>query len=74
MSTFRHMAPDMPAYYDLAPIHNGSISRLLFKHGALITRPGESYDTLRKRCYLRYDISPDSSKNYSTAIREIINR
>lgn len=74
MSTFRHMAPDMPAYYDLAPIHNGSISRLLYRHGALITRPGESYDALRERCYLRYDISPDSPEKYSTAIREIINR
>ena len=73
MRTFRHMAPDMPSYYDLAPVHNGSISRLLYRHGALITRPGESYDALRKRCYLHYDISTDSPRNYSTAIREKIN-
>lgn len=74
MRTFRHMAPNMPSYYDLAPVHNGSISRLLYKHGALITRQGESYDALRKRCYLHYDISADAPQNYSTAIREKINR
>lgn len=74
MRTFRHLAPDMPRYYDLAPIHNGSISQLLFKHGALITRPNESYNALRKRCYLRYDISPNSPEKYSEAIRTKINQ
>ncbi len=72
MATFRHLAPDMPLWYDLAPIHNGSISRILFNHGALITRPGETYDALRKRCYLRYDISPDAPEQYSSAIRKHI--
>ena len=74
MATFRHLAPGMPLYYDLAPIHNGSISRILFRHGALLSRPGETYDALRKRCYLHYDISPDAPHNYSAAIREKINR
>lgn len=74
MSTFRHLAPNMPFYYDLAPIHNGDISGILFRHGALHTRPGESYDELRKRCYLRYDISPDNPQLYSEALRNIINQ
>lgn len=74
MSTFRHIAPGMPAIYNLAPVHNGSISRLLYKHGGLITRPGESFDELRKRCSLQYDIAPTEPQNYSAAIREIINR
>ncbi len=74
MSTFRHLAPNMPRYYDLAPIHNGDISKILFRHGALHTRPGESYDELRKRCYLRYDISPDNPQLYSEALRNIINQ
>ncbi len=69
MKVFRSLAPHMPRLYNLAPIHNGSISRLLYRHGALITQPGESYDTLRKRCYLGYDLSPASPENYSTAIR-----
>lgn len=73
MRTFRHLAPSMPRYYDLAPIHNGSISKLLYKHGALITRTGESYNDLRKRCYLRYDISLNEPSIYSRDIRRIIN-
>lgn len=72
MRTFRYMAPNMPHYYDLAPVHNGSISRLLYKHGGLITAPGESYDALRKRCYLRYDICKDSQQDYSKAIHKKI--
>ena len=70
MQSFRALAPNMPRIYDLAPIHNGSISRLLHKHGALIIRPGESYDALRRRCYLGYDIAPQQPGQYSQAIRQ----
>ena len=72
MSTFRSLAPEMPRRYDLAPIHNGSISRILFTYGALMSQPNESYDELRKRCYLGYDISPDRRESYSQALRDII--
>lgn len=72
MESFRALAPDMPKLYDLAPIHNGSISALLFKHGALITRPGESYNELRRRTYLGYDLSPGHPELYSQAIRRKI--
>lgn len=74
MSTFRHVTPGMPAIYNLAPVHNGSISRLLYRHGGFITRPGESYNDLRKRCYLRYDIAPGEPQKYSAAIRAAISR
>lgn len=73
MCTFRQVAPHMPAIYNLAPVHNGSVSKLLYRHGAFITRPGESYNALRKRCYLGYDIAPQEPQLYSTAIRKIIN-
>ena len=72
MESFRSLAPNMPRIYDLAPIHNGSISALLYKHGALITRPGESYDELRRRTYLGYDLVPDRRDQYSQAIRNKI--
>ncbi len=70
MQSFRALAPRMPKIYDLAPIHNGSISRILHKHGAFFTRPGESYDELRSRCYLGYDIIPVPPMKYSQAIRQ----
>lgn len=72
MESFRALAPGMPKLYDLAPIHNGSISALLYKHGALVCYPGESYDELRRRCYLGYDIVPQQRKLYSQAIRQKI--
>lgn len=72
MATFRHLAPAMPRWYDLAPIHNGSISRILFDHGGLRSLPGESYNAMRKRCYLHYDIAPHSPEQYSAAIRKRI--
>lgn len=70
MKVFRAMAPQMPRLYDLAPIHNSSISRLLYRHGALLTRPGESYDALKKRCYLGYDLSPNHPELYSSTLRK----
>lgn len=70
MKVFRAMAPRMPWFYDLAPIHNSSISRLLYRHGALLTQPGESYDALRKRCYLGYDLAPNQPERYSAALRK----
>lgn len=72
MESFRALAPNMPKIYNLAPIHNGSISALLYKHGALITRPGESYDELRRRTYLGYDLAPANRELYSQAIRHKI--
>ncbi len=72
MESFRALAPNMPKIYDLAPIHNGSISALLFKHGALVTRPGESYNELRRRSYLGYDLAPGQPEQYAQAIRRKI--
>lgn len=72
MESFRALAPRMPKLYDLAPIHNGSISALLYKHGALVRNPGESYNELRRRCYLGYDIAPQQRELYSQAIRQKI--
>lgn len=69
MRTFRALAPDMPWYYNLAPIHNASISRLLFRHHALITLPGEQWDSYRRRTYLGYDLPMDEPGGYSRAIR-----
>lgn len=72
MSVFREAAPKMPARYNLLPLHNGSISRVLYEHGALVTHPGESYEALRKRCYLEYDIARGEPEKYSDAIRRKI--
>lgn len=72
MESFRALAPNMPKIYSLAPIHNGSISALLYKHGALITRPGESYNELRRRSYLGYDLAPGQREQYSQTIRHKI--
>jgi len=62
----------LPRGYRLLPVHNGSISKVLFDNGLLQTRPGESYDLLRRRCYLRYDLAKGNPGDYSRAIREKI--
>ncbi len=67
---FRHFIPGMPARYNLLPLHNSSISRLIYKHGAMQTREGESFDELTRRCYLGYDIAPGNMERYSSALRE----
>lgn len=61
IKTFRAVAPDMPWYYDFLPIHNGDIARVLYRHGVLQTRTGETFDAFRKRCYLGYDPAPNTA-------------
>lgn len=74
VDTFGHIVPDMPAKYYLLPIHNGSISRILFEHGAFHALPSESYEEFRRRTYLGYDLLPRSQGAYSQAIRAKIAR
>lgn len=62
----------LPRGYQLLPVHNGSISKVFFDNGLLQTRPGESYNATRKRCYLQYDLAKDSLQDYSRTIREKI--
>ena len=69
VDTFGHIVPNMPAKYYLLPIHNGSISRILFEHGAFHSLPGESYEDFRKRTYLGYDLLPQAQGSYSQVIR-----
>jgi len=69
MAIFRSLAPGMPWYYDIAPIHNSSISRILFKHNALQTKDGESWDQFRRRVRLGYDLPVGEPGVYSRAIR-----
>ncbi len=66
---FRHFAPNMPKRYDLLPLHNSSISRLIHAHGGMKTRAGESYEALSRRCYLGYDLAADAPGAYADAIR-----
>ncbi len=67
---FRHFAPQMPARYNLLPLHNSSISRLIYEHGGMKAREGESYEDFARRCYLGYDLAQDAPGQYSQAIRE----
>lgn len=69
VSGFRALVPSMPRKYDFLPLHNGSIAGLLFRSGALQTRPDETEEQIRQRCYVGYDIPMD---NYSTHLREKI--
>ena len=71
VSGFRALVPSMPRKYDFLPLHNGSIAGLLFRSGALQTRPGETEEQIRQRCYVGYDIPMD---NYSTHLREKIEK
>lgn len=74
VDTFGLLAPHMPYRYHLLPIHNGSISRILFEHGAFISRPGETYEDFRRRSYLGYDIATGAPEAYSEALRAKINQ
>lgn len=74
VSAFRELAPLMPRKYDLLPIHNGSFTHLLYQAGVFETRPGESEEVLRRRCYMGYDLAPDNRDAYSAALRERMNR
>ncbi len=67
---FRSLAPDMPARYDLLPLHNSSISKLIYRHGGMKVRPGESFEALSQRCYLGYDLAKGDRESYSKTIRE----
>ncbi len=67
---FRYFAPDMPKRYDLLPLHNSSISQLIYKHGAMKARKGESFEELSRRCYLGYDLAPGKPELYSATLRE----
>lgn len=62
----------LPRGYRLLPVHNGSISKVFFDNGLLKTYPGESYNAMRKRCYLRYDLAKGNPQDYSRVIREKI--
>lgn len=73
MDTFRQLAPTMPWSYRLAPIHNASISRILFRHQALQARPGESWEEFQQRCSLGYDLSPENRQAYPRTLRDKIN-
>lgn len=75
VDTFRAVVPKMPWYNNLLPIHNGSISELLYDFGACVTRPGEGFQAFCKRSYLGYDIKYDKNtpNGYSEAIRAKIN-
>ncbi len=66
---FRHFAPNMPRLYNLLPLHNSSISRLIFEHGGMRAREGENFAELSRRCYLGYDLAPGNPETYSTALR-----
>ncbi len=67
---FRHFVPDMPARYNLLPLHNSSISKLIYTHGSMQTKEGESFAELTRRCYLGYDLSKENPAAYSAALRE----
>ena len=69
VSGFRALVPTMPRKYDFLPLHNGSIAGLLYRSSALQTRPDETEEQIRQRCYVGYDIPMD---NYSTHLREKI--
>lgn len=74
IKTFRAIAPNMPWYYDMLPVHNGDIVKILHRHGVVKTLPGESLEDFCKRCYLGYDPAPAEPGIYSEAIRAKINR
>ncbi len=67
---FRHFVPHMPRRYDLLPLHNSSISKLIYEHAGMQTREGESFEALSQRCYLGYDLSPAEPEHYSKALRD----
>ncbi len=66
---FRHFAPNMPKLYNLLPLHNSSISRLIYEHGGMAAREGESFAELSRRCYLGYDLAPGEPQHYSATLR-----
>ncbi len=69
VSGFRALVPAMPRKYDFLPLHNGSIAGLLINYGAVQSRPNESEEGIRKRCYVGYDIPMEG---YSRNLREKI--
>lgn len=73
INTFRSLMPNMPWYYNLLPIHNGDIARVLYEYGAIKTYPGESFEDCQKRCYIGYDPAPNTAPVYSNALRSKIN-
>lgn len=66
VSGFRALVPQMARKYDYLPLHNGSIADLLINHGAVQSRPGETPEQIRTRCYAGYDIPLE---NYSASLR-----
>ena len=71
VSGFRVLVPTMPRKYDFLPLHNGSIADLLIEYGAVQTRPGETPEQIRTRCYAGYDLPMD---DYSAAVRRKISK
>ncbi len=71
---FRHFAPNMPALYNLLPLHNSSISRLIYKNGGMLTREGESFEALSRRCYMGYDLGGDYSAQLRAWREAVLNK
>jgi hypothetical protein len=71
VSGFRELVPTMARKYDFLPLHNGSIADLLISYGAVQTRPGETPEQIRTRCYAGYDLPMN---DYSAALRRKISK
>lgn len=62
--------PNLPWYRFFLPVHNGSIAKLLFNEGLILTaRPGETFEHLRQRSLIPADTSSENLDQYSRAIR-----
>ena len=66
---FSPMRKLIPLQYRLLPINNGRIAELLYRFGGLKAREGESWQLLRERCRVGYDITPAPGQSYSQALR-----
>ena len=66
---FSPMRKLIPLQYRLLPINNGRIAELLYRFGGLKAREGESWQQLRERCRVGYDITPAPGQSYSQALR-----
>lgn len=67
ISMLHRRLPNLPRRSILLPVHNSSIVDILFNHGYLQTRPGETLSQLRSRARVGYDIP---LQNYSQNLRQ----
>ena len=51
-------------------LFNGFMDKQIYKRGAMMCREGESFEELKERAAIPYDISAGDLKNYSRKIRE----